>query len=143
MGVGKILARVRVRVTQLVELVLVFLPSLVSRVDLPGLTASSSKQASKQATASTREMGKYHNSVMVFQIRLKFWWRIPIGVKNNDMKYEGATQQWRPGTGVLSGGRPFQKLQFRAKNSLFLPKPPYTSSKLSKEGKWWLHSTCS
>ena len=46
---------VLIRVTELVEPVLVLQPVLVSRVDLPGLAASSKQQA---ASSSTREMGK-------------------------------------------------------------------------------------
>ena len=67
-------------------------------------------------------MGKNQNSVVVLQIRVKFWWMIPMGVKYNHTKFEQETQRWRPGTGVASAGPPFQILQFRAKISLFLPK---------------------
>ena len=45
-----------------------------------------------------------------------------MGVRDNHTKYEPETQRWRPGTGVASGGPPFQNLQFRAKIRLFLPK---------------------
>ena len=64
-------------------------------------------------------MGKNQNSVVVLQIRLKFWWMIPVGVKYNHTKFEEETQRWRPGTRFASGGSQFQKLQFRAKNSHF------------------------
>ena len=38
----------------------------------------------------------------------------------------------------------FQKLQFRAKNSLFCARHrPRPCSKRPNEGKWWLCSTCS
>ena len=67
-------------------------------------------------------MGKNQNSVVVLQIRLKFWWMIPMGVKYNHTKFERETQWWRPGTGLTSGGPQFQKLQFRAKNSHFRAK---------------------
>ena len=63
-------------------------------------------------------MGKNQNSVVVLRIRVKFWWMIPMGVKYNHTKFEQETQRWRPGTGFASGGPQFQKLQFRAKNSL-------------------------
>ena len=43
--------------------------------------------------ASMREMGKNHNSVLVFRVRLKFWWRILMGVKNNHTKYEQGTRE--------------------------------------------------
>ena len=70
-------------------------------------------------------MGKNQNSVVVLRIRPKFWCMIPMGVRDNHTKYEPETQQWRPGTGVASGGPQFQKLQFRAKNSHFFgPKQP-------------------
>ena len=62
-------------------------------------------------------MGKNQNSVVVLHIRLKFWWMIPMGVRDNHTKYEQETERWRPGTGFASGGPQFQKLQFRAKNS--------------------------
>ena len=70
----------------------------MSRVDLPGLAAAS-KQASKQAASSTREMAKNHNSVVELRIQVKFWWMIPMGVKYNHTKFEQETQRWRPGTG--------------------------------------------
>ena len=50
---AKARGRVRVRVTELVEPVLVLSPFLVSRVDLPSLAAS--KQASKQAASSKQQ----------------------------------------------------------------------------------------
>ena len=67
-------------------------------------------------------MGKNQNSVVVLQIRLKFWWMIPMGVKYNHTKFEQETQRWRPGTGFASGGLRFQNMQFRAKNSHFWAK---------------------
>ena len=67
-------------------------------------------------------MGKNQNSVVVLQIRLKFWWMIPMGVRDNHTKYEPETHWWRPGRGVANGGPQFQKLQFRAKNSHFWAK---------------------
>ena len=67
-------------------------------------------------------MGKNQNSVVVLHIRLKFWWMIPMGAKYNHTKFEQENQPWRPGIVVASGGPPFQKLQFRAKNSHFWAK---------------------
>ena len=55
-------------------------------------------------------MGKNQNSVVVLQIRVKFWWMIPMGVKYNHTKFEQETRRWRPGTGFASGGPQFQKL---------------------------------
>ena len=67
-------------------------------------------------------MQKNQNSVVVLQIRMKFWWMIPMGVKYNHTKFEQKTQRWRPGTAVASGRPQFQKLQFRAKKSHFWAK---------------------
>ena len=67
-------------------------------------------------------MGKNHNSVVVLQIQVKFWWMIPMGVKYNHTKLKQETQRWRPGTRFASGRPQFQKLQFRAKNSHFWAK---------------------
>ena len=67
-------------------------------------------------------MGKNQNSVVVLQIWVKFWWMIPMGVRDNHTKYEPETQRWRPGTGVASGGPRCQKLRFRTKNSHFWAK---------------------
>ena len=67
-------------------------------------------------------MGKNHSSVVVLRIQPKFWWMLPMGVRDNHTKYEQETQRWRPETGVASAGPSFQNLQFRAKISLFLPK---------------------
>ena len=96
----------------------------MSRVDLPGLAAAAagSKQQQQAASSSTREMGKNQISVVVLQIRVKFWWMIPMGVKYNHTKFEQETQRWRPGTGFASGGPQFQNLQFGAKNSHFWAK---------------------
>ena len=67
-------------------------------------------------------MAKNQTSLVVLRIRLKFWWMIPMGVRDNRTKFEQETQRWRPGTGVPCGGPQFQKLQFRAKNSHFWAK---------------------
>ena len=67
-------------------------------------------------------MGKNHISVVVLRIWPKFWWMLPMGVRDNHTKYEPETQRWRPRTGVARTGTPFQNLQFRAKISFFLPK---------------------
>ena len=66
-------------------------------------------------------MGKNHISIMVPGIQPKFWWMLPMGVRDNHTKYEPETQPWRPGMGVASAGSPFQSLQCRAKISLFFP----------------------
>ena len=44
-------------------------------------------------------MGKNQTSVVVLHIRLKFWWMIPMGVRDNHTKFEPETQRWRPGMG--------------------------------------------
>ena len=67
-------------------------------------------------------MGKNQYSVVVLQIRVKFWWMMPMGVKYNHTKFEQENPRWRPGTVVASGGPRFQKLQFRAKSSHFWAK---------------------
>ena len=67
-------------------------------------------------------MGKNHSSIVVLQIWPKFWWMLPMGLRDNHTKYEQETQRWRLGTGVASAGSPFPNLRFRAKISLFLPK---------------------
>ena len=67
-------------------------------------------------------MGENQYSVVVLQIRAKFWWMMPMGVKYNHTKFEQETPRWRPGTVVARGGPQFQKLQFRAKNSHFWAK---------------------
>ena len=66
-------------------------------------------------------MGKNQNLVVVLRIGLKFWWMIPMGVRDNHIKHEPETHRWRPGTAVASGGPRFLKLQFRAKNSRLSP----------------------
>ena len=67
-------------------------------------------------------MGKNQNSIVVLQIRVKFWWMIPMSVKYNHTKFEPEAQRWGSGTGFASGGPQFQKLQLRAKNSHFWAK---------------------
>ena len=62
-------------------------------------------------------MSKNHNSIVVLQIWVKFWCRIPMGVKYYHTTFEQETHWWRPGTGFASGRPQFQKLQFRAKKS--------------------------
>ena len=66
-------------------------------------------------------MGKSHNFVVVLRIRPKFWWMLPMGVRDVHTKYEPETQRWRPRTGVARAGPPFQNMQLGAKISLFLP----------------------
>ena len=44
-------------------------------------------------------MGKNQNSIVVLWIWLKFWWMIPMGVRDNHTKYEPETQRWRAGNG--------------------------------------------
>ena len=70
--------------------------------------------------APYRPMG--YSSVVVLRIRPKFWWMLPMGVRDNHTKYEPRNQRWRPGTRVSCAGLPFQNLQFRAKINPFLPK---------------------
>ena len=37
---------------------------------------------------------------MVLRIRPKFWWMLPMGVRDNHTKFVPETQRWRLGTGV-------------------------------------------
>ena len=67
-------------------------------------------------------MGKNQTSAVVLRIWLKFWWMIPMGVRDNHTEFQRETQQWRRGTAHAGGGPRFQKLQFRAKNSHFWAK---------------------
>ena len=103
------------------------------------------RQASnkQQPTASMREMGKNHNSVVVLRIRLKLSWMIPMGVKNNHKKMSPKLN--RGGRERVSQvANTGAKLQFRAKGSLFCPKPPCPKPVQNgqNEAKCWLHSTC-
>ena len=107
---------IRAKVTELVKRVLVLYPFLVSRVDLPGLAAASSKQASKQQHARNGQKSELHCDASDSG---KIVVMIPMHVKYNHTKFEQETQRWRPGTGFASGGPKFQKPQFRAKNSRF------------------------
>ena len=52
-----------------------------------------------------------------------------MGLKKNHTKSKAKTQRWRPGQGIASGRPPFQKLQIRAKNTPFCPKPLYNQFK--------------
>ena len=98
----------RARVTEVVGPVLVF-----------------KQQATSKQAASTCKIGKNHSSIVVLWIRPKFWWMLPMGVRDNHTKYEPETQRWLPRTCVASAGPRFQNLQCRAKISLFFcPKPP-------------------
>ena len=89
-------------------------------------------------------MGKNQTSVVLLHIQLKFWWMIPMGVRNNHRKYEPETQRWRPLTGFASGGPQFQKLQFRAKNSHFWAKKSLEhiqNGQTKKNGGYTTHAT--
>ena len=67
-------------------------------------------------------MDKNQNSAVVLRIWLKFWWMIPMGVRDNHTKFEQESQRWQPRTAIAGGGPRFQKRQFRAKNSHFSAK---------------------
>ena len=133
-----------VRVTELVEPILVLYPSSVSRVDLTGLASmqqprkleaskqGGGKQPTKQPAASTHEMGKNHSSIVVLRIRPKFWWMIAMSVRDSQTKYEPETQLWWPGTGIADAGSLFQNLKFGANISLFWPKSPNNLLKAAK-----------
>ena len=40
-------------------------------------------------------MGENQKSAVVLRIWLKFWWMIPMGVRDNHTKFEQETQRWR------------------------------------------------
>ena len=131
---------IRVRVTELVEPVLVLYPFLVCRVDLPGLA---SKQASKQQASSTREMGQNQNSVVVLQIQVKFWWMIPMGVKYNHTKFEQENSTVVAGNGIRKWRTSVSKTAVYGQKQSFLGrKSPGTHSKRPNQGKRWVHFTC-
>ena len=69
-----------------------------------------------------REMSQNRSSMVVLQIQPKFWWMLPMGVRDNHTKYEPESQRWRPGAGVAGAGPPFQKMQLGGEISLLLPK---------------------
>ena len=99
-----------------------------------GSKQASNRQATNQPTAITSELGKNHSSIMVLHIRPKFWWMLPLGVRDNHTKCEPQSQRWRPGTGIAEAGPPFQNLKFRAKIIHFWPKTP-TLLKIAKRRK--------
>ena len=45
-------------------------------------------------------MGKNQNSVVMLQIRLKFWWMIPMGVKYNHTRFEQKKSTVVAGNGI-------------------------------------------
>ena len=81
-------------------------------------------------------MGKNQISVVVLRIRLKIWWMILMGVRDNHTRYEPETQRWRPRMVVASGRPRFRKMQSRTIVS------PRTHSKHPNKGKGWVHSMC-
>ena len=56
-------------------------------------------------------MGKNQNSLVVLQIRPRFWWMIAMSVKYDHKRFEQETQWWQPGTAItiwcLLKNRPF------------------------------------
>ena len=69
-------------------------------------------------------MGKNHSSVVVLRIRPKFWWMLPMGVRDNHTMYEPETH---------AGGREwasqvpdvhFKICNLGPKSAFFCPKPP-------------------
>ena len=78
-------------------------------------------------------MGKNQMSVVVLQIRVKFWCMIPMGVKYKHTKFEAETQRWRPGTGFASGGPQFPNCSLGPKTAIFGPKKPWNTFKAAKQ----------
>ena len=67
-------------------------------------------------------MGNNHSSVVVLRIGPKFWWMLPMGLRDSRAKYAPETQRGRSETGVASARPPFQNMQFSAKMCPFTPK---------------------
>ena len=86
--------------------------------------------------------GQHHNSIVVLEIRPKFWWMLPVGVKDNNTKYEPETQRWRPGTGIARARPRFQNVKFVAKTSLFWSKTapePVENGQSKEDGGFYTH----
>ena len=79
-----------------------------------------------------REMGKSHSSVLVLRIWPKFWWMVPIGVRDNHTKYEPKAERWRPAIGVAGAGPPLKICNSGAKTAFFGPNPPQKLPKIAK-----------
>ena len=69
-------------------------------------------------------MGKNQNSVVVLWIWVKFWWMIPMGVRDNHTKIEQETHRWQPETAVARGGRGLKNCNLGPKTAIFGPKQP-------------------
>ena len=78
-------------------------------------------------------MGKNRESVVVLQIRVKFWWMTPMGVKYNHTKFAQETQRWRPGTGFSSGGPQFENRSLRPKTAILGQEKPWNTFKTAKQ----------
>ena len=87
-------------------------------------------------------MGKNHISVVVLWIWLKFWWMLPMGVRDNHTKYEQKTQRWRPETGTQVPDLHFKICTLGPKSAFFAQNRPRTCCKRANEGKQWLLYTC-
>ena len=74
-------------------------------------------------------MGKNQISVVVLQIRVKFWWMIPMGVKYNHTKIEQETQRERdsPLADLV-----FKNCSLGPKTAIFGPKKPWNTFKTAK-----------
>ena len=63
-----------------------FLPETSTRSGLGWTYQGSKRQAAAKASskqATTRKMGKNHNSVVVHWVWPNFWWMIPRGMRDN------------------------------------------------------------
>ena len=87
-------------------------------------------------------MGKNQNSVVVLRIWLKFWWMIPMGVRDNHTKFEqkpnGGGREQLSHVVDLS----FKNCNLGPKTAIFGQNSPRTHSKRPNEGKGWVHSMC-
>ena len=77
-------------------------------------------------------MGENCSSVMVLQSRPKFCRMLPIGVRDNDKKYEPETQQWWPGRASQVPELHFQVCNLGLNLAFIGPKPPYNLLKTAK-----------
>ena len=115
--VGHTCEHFKIRVTRMVLTIEVLQPSLVTRVELPGLV---SKQATAVA-ASTHEIGKNNTSVVVLWIQPNFWWMIHMvvkyGPKNLSKKLNGGGRA----LALQVAGLAFKICQKWAKNTIFWP----------------------
>ena len=70
-----------------------------------------------------REMGDNRSSVVVLQIRPKFWWMLPMGVRDDHTKYEPETHRGGRERASQVPDLHFKICNLGPKSAFFLPKP--------------------